>query len=451
MGKKQVRIFFISLGCPKNLVDSEVMLGRLVQDNFVLCEDAADAEVAIINTCSFIEDARAESAAVIGEMLEAKNAGALKAVAVTGCWTEHEKHALVEKFPAVDLFAGFASYSKLGQHIRKMLEKKKRTSPVFLANKPLPPPTAETTRLRVTPPHYAYLRIAEGCSYGCSFCVIPKIRGAYRSKKTSDILVEAKELAADGARELVIIAQDTTAWGRDLNSRKGKEGLAGFLGRLAGVEGIEWIRVLYGHPASITDELLDVFASEHKIVKYLDIPLQHISDNILAAMNRKTTRAETEALVGKIRSRVPGIALRTSIITGFPGESEKEFEELCAFVEEAKFERCGVFGYSPEPGTRAANLPGQVAEEVIQERREKLLDIQEKIMLDYHKSLAGEIVPVIIDFPGEGNALGRTFADAPEIDPVIILEGEGFEPGTIGRARVTGTLESDMTGEFIGP
>jgi len=451
MAKKPIRMFFISLGCPKNLVDSEVMLGRLVQENFHLCADPDDAEVAIVNTCSFIDDARVESTEVINEMLAAKEAGTLKAVVVTGCWPEHEKQKLVDEFPGVNLFAGFAAYPKLGEHIRKTFKRKKSSSSVFQVRKQTQPLTAETARLRVTPRHYAYLRVADGCSNTCSFCVIPRIRGRFRSKKPSDVLAEAKELAADGVKELIIIAQDTTSYGKDLDGRKAKEGLAGLLRKMAEIDRIEWIRVLYGHPATISDELLDVFAGEHKIVKYLDLPLQHVSDNVLGAMRRKTTGRETGELIERIRRRVPGIALRTSLIAGFPGETEKDFCELVGFVKGARFERLGVFQYSREPGTGAAELPGQVPDDVKAARFNELSELQEKIMLEYHKSLAGEIVPVIIDSDAgeEDKAGGRTFADAPDIDPVILLEGADTDAGKTGLARIAGLSGLDLTGEFI--
>jgi ribosomal protein S12 methylthiotransferase len=265
------------------------------------------------------------------------------------------------------------------------------------------------------------------------------------------VIAEAKELAADGVKELIIIAQDTTSYGKDLEGRKAKEGLAGLLKKMAEVEGVEWIRVLYGHPASVSDELLDVFVEEHKIVKYLDIPLQHISDNVLDAMKRKTGRRETEELIERIRRRVPGIALRTSMIVGFPGETEKDFNELVDFVKHARFERLGVFRYSREPGTRAAELPGQVPDDVKAARFNELSELQEKIMVEYHKSLAGEIVPVIIDSDaGEGSkAVGRTFADAPDIDPVILLEGANIDAGKTGLARIAGQAGPDLTGKFI--
>src|SRR5437868_613815 len=350
---------FVSLGCPKNTVDSERMLGKLTQDGFALTPEADGADVVVVNTCGFIEPARQESLAVIREMLELKSRGRVGAVVVAGCLAQRQQEMLLEQVPEVDQIVGVFGREEIARVVDRATTQHREQRSLF---RPAPVRALEdTARLRITPRHYAYLKVSEGCDRLCTFCAIPSMRGKHVSKPIEAVVAEARELADDGVRELIVVAQDTTYYGLDLY---GRVRLAELLRELDKVDGIEWVRVLYCYPEHFTDELIDTLASAKKVIPYLDMPLQHINDRMLKRMQRRVTRASTVELLARLRSAIPNLALRTTFIVGFPGETEAEFDELNAFVREAKFERCGVFPYSLEPGTPAARLPDHLPEAV---------------------------------------------------------------------------------------
>lgn len=440
---------FVSLGCPKNLVDSERMLGKLAQDGYQLTPDADGADVVVINTCGFIEPARQESLGVIREMLALKEQGRVGAVVVAGCLAERKKDELLQEMPGVDHIVGVFGREEITHVLNRTLSKQRREEQRSLF-RPAPVRALEdTARLRITPRHYAYLKISEGCDRLCTFCAIPSMRGKHVTKPIEEVLREARELAADGVRELIVVAQDTTYYGLDLY---GKVRLAELLRRLNDVEGLEWIRVLYAYPIHFTDELIDTLAQTPKIVPYLDLPLQHINDRILKRMQRRVNRAETEELLSRLRRAIPNLALRTTFIVGFPGETEAEFEELCNFVQAAHFERVGVFPYSPEPGTPAMRLPDHLPEEVKHQRRDRLMEIQQEIAFAWTREQVGKELEVLVDGPDPempGYVLARSYADAPDIDCVVRLKSKGLHAGDLVRARITGADGYDLVARAL--
>jgi ribosomal protein S12 methylthiotransferase len=440
---------FVSLGCPKNLVDSERMLGKLAQDGYQLTPDADGADVVVINTCGFIEPARQESLGVIREMLALKEQGRVGAVVVAGCLAERKQDALLQEVPGVDHIVGVFGREEIAQVLDRTLHKQQHEEQRSLF-RPAPVRALEdTARLRITPQHYAYLKISEGCDRLCTFCAIPSMRGKHVTKPIEEVLREARELAADGVRELIVVAQDTTYYGLDLY---GKVRLAELLRKLSEVEGLEWVRVLYAYPIHFTDELIDTLAQTPKIVPYLDLPLQHINDRLLKRMQRRVNRAETEELLDRLRRAIPNLTLRTTFIVGFPGETEAEFEELCDFVRAARFERAGVFPYSLEPGTPAARLPDHLPEEVKQQRRDHLMEIQQEIAFAWTRQQVGKELEVIVDAPDPevpGHVLARGYADAPDIDCVVRLKGKGLRAGDLVRARVTGADGYDLAARAL--
>jgi ribosomal protein S12 methylthiotransferase len=439
---------FVSLGCPKNLVDSERMLGKLAQDGYGLVPDADGADVVVINTCGFIEPARQESLSVIREMLALKEQGRLGAVVVAGCLAERKKDDLLQEVPGVDHIVGVFGREEIAQVVDRALSQRGEQRSLF---RPAPVRALEdTARLRVTPRHYAYLKISEGCDRTCTFCAIPGMRGKHVTKPIEEVLREARELAADGVRELIIVAQDTTYYGLDLY---GRVRFAELLRELAQVDGIEWLRVLYAYPIFFTDELIETLATTAKVIPYLDMPLQHISDRVLKRMQRRVRRAEIEELLGKLRSALPGLSLRTTFIVGFPGETDEEFGELVDFVQAAKFERCGVFPYSFEPGTPATKLDGHLPEEVKAERRAQLMQVQQEIALAWSAGQVGKTLEAIVDgpdpeFPNHVHA--RSHADAPDIDCLVRVKGKGLRSGDIIRVKVTAADGYDLVGRAVG-
>lgn len=455
---------FVSLGCPKNLVDSERMLGKLAQDGYSLTPDADGADVVVINTCGFIEPARQESLGVIREMLALKEQGRVGAVVVAGCLAERKKDDLLQEVPGVDHIVGVFGREEIAQ----VLDRTLAPHPLPLSPqgrergrgegvneqrslfRPAPIRALEdTARLRITPRHYAYLKISEGCDRLCTFCAIPSMRGKHITKPIEEVLREARELANDGVRELIVVAQDTTYYGLDLY---GKVRLAELLRKLNEVEGLEWIRILYAYPIHFTDELIQTLADTPKIVPYLDMPLQHINDRVLKRMQRRVNRAETEDLLARLRRAIPNLALRTTFIVGFPGETETEFEELCTFVRAARFERAGVFPYSFEPGTPASRLPDHLPEEVKQQRRDRLMEIQQEVAFAWTREQVGKEIEAIVDSPDPevpGHFLARSHADAPDIDCVVRLKGKGLQSGDLVRARVTGADDYDLAARAI--
>src|SRR4051812_42628523 len=403
---------FVSLGCPKNLVDSERMLGLLAQDGYALVPDSRTADLVIINTCGFIDAARQESLTVIREMLDRKKSGALKGVVVAGCLAERQKEMLLEEVPEVDQVVGVFGREEIASVADRIMGDLHEQRTVF---RPAPVQAQDDrARLRITPKHLAYLKVSEGCDRLCTFCAIPYMRGKHVTKPIEKVVEEARELAADGVRELNLVAQDMTYYGVDLY---GRPRLAELLRELDQVEGIDWVRVLYNYPQYFTDELFETLASARKVIPYLDMPLQHINDRMLKLMNRRHTRAETEAIVGRLREAVPGLVLRTTFIVGFPGETEEEFQELLEYVERTRFERLGVFPYSFEPDTPAAKLQGHLADEVKLGRRDRVMAAQQPIAFAYNEGLVGRETDVLIDGPSPGGRnlwFGRTFADAPD-------------------------------------
>jgi ribosomal protein S12 methylthiotransferase len=444
---------FVSLGCPKNLVDSERMLGKLAQAGYTLTSEADGADLVVVNTCGFIEPARQESLAVIREMTALKERGRIGALVVAGCLAERKKDELLQIVPGIDQIVGVFGREEIIQAASRALESPARrgeTGDVSAAEqralfRPAPVRAQDdTARLRVTPRHYAYLKISEGCDRLCTFCAIPGMRGKHVTKPVEQVLREAEELVADGVRELILVAQDTTYYGMDLY---GRIRLAELLRELDRLDGLAWIRVLYAYPMYITDELLETLARSRRIIPYLDLPLQHINDRVLRRMQRRIDRAATEELVDQLRAAIPGLTLRTTFIVGFPGETEADFEELLAFVRGACFERVGVFPYSLEPGTPAARLDGHVPEEIKVERRDRLMEAQQHVAFAWSRSRVGKEIEVIIDGPDPdipNHALARSHADAPDIDAVVRVKGKNLRAGEILNVRVTAADGYDL-------
>lgn len=442
---------FVSLGCPKNLVDSERMLGKLAQDGYILQPGADGADVVVVNTCGFIEPARQESLAVIREMLELKRQGKVGAVVVAGCLAERKKEDLLQEVPEVDHIVGVFGREEIAQVVGKASRQRDQLAVEQRALfRPAPVRAQEdTARLRITPRHYAYLKISEGCDRLCTFCAIPGMRGKHVTKPIEEVVREARELAADGVRELILVAQDTTYYGLDLY---GKVRLAELLRELDQVDGIDWIRVLYAYPIHFTDELIETLAESEKILPYLDMPLQHINDRVLRRMQRRVSRAETETLLTRLRAAIPGLAMRTTFIVGFPGESDAEFEELLEFVKATPFERLGVFPYSFEPGTPATRLDDHLAEEAKLERRNRLMEAQQGVAFDWGRRQVSQELDVLIDAPDPevpGHHVGRSFADAPDIDGVVRVKGKGVRPGDLVRVKVTAADGYDLVGRIL--
>jgi ribosomal protein S12 methylthiotransferase len=439
---------FVSLGCPKNLVDSERMLGKLAQDGYTLVPDAEGADVVVVNTCGFIEPARQESLSVIREMLALKEQGKVGAVVVAGCLAERKKDELLQEVPGVDHIVGVFGREEIAEVVDRAISQRGEQRSLF---RPAPVRALEdTARLRITPRHFAYLKISEGCDRTCTFCAIPGMRGKHITKPIEEVLREARELAADGVRELIVVAQDTTYYGLDLY---GEVRLAELLRELAKVDGIEWVRVLYAYPIFFTDELIETLAATPQIIPYLDMPLQHISDRVLKRMQRRVRRDEIETLLGKLRSALPRLTLRTTFIVGFPGETEAEFEELAEFIGSARFERCGVFPYSYEPGTPATRLEGHLDEEIKQERRDRLMEIQQDIALAWSAAQVGKTIEVIVDGPDPefaNHVQARSHADAPDIDCLVRVKGKSLRSGDIAQVKVTAADGYDLVGRAVG-
>jgi ribosomal protein S12 methylthiotransferase len=447
-GQSKGRYAFVSLGCPKNLVDSERMLGLLQLDGYELVNDPRGADFAVVNTCGFIEAARQESFAAIDEMLELKRRGELRGVIVSGCLAERQRDALLESRPQIDHLVGVFGREQVTKVADRLLGGLTEQRTVF---QPAPThPLPDTARLRITPRHFAFLKISEGCDRLCTFCAIPRMRGKHYTKPMEEVIDEARELAADGVRELVVVAQDTTYYGMDLY---GRPRLADLLRELEKVDGLDWIRLMYFYPMYVTDELIDVIANSQRIVPYLDMPLQHINDRMLRRMQRRVNREQTLELLTKLRSRIPDLVLRTTIITGFPGETEAEFEEVLQFVREQRFERLGVFTYSFEPDTPAAKLPDHLPEEVKDERRNRLMEAQQEVAFEWNDAQMGRRLDVIIDraVPDQSNAwIGRSYADAPDVDGVVYVTGEGLQVGSFVPCEIVARSEYDLVAATVG-
>ncbi len=440
------RVSFVSLGCAKNLVDSEVLLGHLAKGGFALCADYADSDVVVVNTCGFLQASEKESMETIDRMVDLKEKGEIRAVVVAGCLPQRYGPEFAKRLPKVDAVLGITGRENIAEICEGLLAKSgRRTKPVVRVSTDLPRYEIDRERLRLTPRHTAYLRISEGCNHTCAFCVIPQIRGKYRSKPLEVIVEEARELAADGAVELNLIGQDVTNYGLDLY---GKLGLERVLEALSDVEGVRWIRPLYCYPTFVTDRLLEAMARLPKVVKYMDIPIQHTRESVLRRMRRGITERRQKELLARIRESIPGVVLRTTVIVGYPGETEEDFEGMLADLRELAFERLGTFAYSREPGSSAEGLDGQVPEDAKQARVERLMAQQQETALAFNRSKLNRKVEVLVEKKlGRGTWEGRTSFDAPEIDPVITVRGKGLEPGRIVTARVTGFRAYDLVGD----
>lgn len=427
--EKLKKVNLVSLGCSKNLVDSEILLGQFKANGLSIINNPTQADYVVINTCGFIDDAKDESIQAILEAVELKSAGKVKKVIVMGCLSERYKEELIEEIPDVDAYFGVTDFKgvlkELGLDYKKELLGE---------------------RVLSTPKHYAYLKISEGCNNPCSFCAIPLIRGPHKSKSIEEIISEAEFLAKKGVKELILIAQDSTYYGLDLY---GDRKLAELLKKLAKVEGIEWIRLLYAFPSKFPEEILDVIVEEEKVVKYIDIPFQHISDKVLKSMQRGISRRRTYELIDLMRSKIPNLTLRTTLIVGYPEEGEKEFQELYDFVKEIKFDRLGVFTYSQEDGTKSFVLGDPIPQEEKERRKKEIMELQAKISYENNQNLVGKELSVIIDEIEDKIAYGRTEKDAPEVDNLVIVHtNKKLEQGEFYKVEVVDALEFDLIGQI---
>lgn len=441
----KTRVLFVSLGCDKNLVDSEVMLGLLEDGGYQIVDDETEADVIVINTCCFIHDAKEESIQTILEMAEYKKTGNLKALIVTGCLAQRYYKEIGTELPEVDAVLGTTAYDKICDVIKKTLAGKGSVTLGDLDALPL----QETRRLVTTGGHYAYLKIAEGCDKHCTYCIIPKLRGRYRSVPVEHLVKEAEELAGQGVKELILVAQETTLYGKDLY---GEKSLHRLLKRLCQISGLKWIRILYCYPEEIYDELVRVMKEEKKICRYLDLPIQHASDAVLKGMGRRTSKKQLKEMIGRLREEIPDITLRTTLITGFPGETKEQHKELLEFVDEMEFDRLGVFTYSPEEDTPAAEMPGQIPEEVKEERQAELMELQQEIAFARAETMEGQEILVMIEgkVADENVYVGRTQKDAPNVDGLIFINTDReMMSGDFARVKVTGALEYDLIGELV--
>ena len=437
-----VKVGMVSLGCCKNQVDAEMMLSKISAAGYELCTDSGLCDVVIVNTCGFIESAKTEAIDNILEFATLKEEGRIKKIIVTGCLSERYREQVAEELPEVDAVVGIGENGNIADIIGRVLNGERVIA--FGDKKDLP---LEGNRIVSNLPFFAYLKIAEGCDNRCSYCAIPLIRGNYRSRTIENIVSEATTLAQNGVKELIVVAQDITRYGLDLY---GERRLPALLDELCGIDGVEWIRLLYAYPDEITDELIDCIARQPKIVKYLDIPLQHISDRILRAMNRRGTGDEIREVIAKLRSRVPGIALRTTFITGFPGETEEDFEELCEFVRETRFERMGCFAFSPEEDTPAADMDGQIDDEIKQRRCEVLMDEQLEAAESFCQSMVGRTLDVLVEGYDRyaQSCFGRSSYDSPDIDPKVFFStAEPVNAGDIIKVKITDWMDYDLIGE----
>ena len=447
-----MKIFFVSLGCDKNLVDSEKMLGILSGKGYEFTDDEADADIIIINTCCFIGDAKEESISEIIRLGELKQSGKLKVLIAGGCLAQRYADEIFGDLPELDAVIGTMSIGRIAEVLDEVLENKSLGKEDAKVKEVLPldtKPFADSHRSLTTGGHYAYLKIAEGCDKRCTYCIIPYVRGSYRSIPMEDLVKEATSLAEGGVKELILVAQETTLYGKDIYGHKA---LPELLKKLCAIEGISWIRILYAYPEEITDEIIDVMADEPKICKYLDLPIQHCSDDMLRRMGRRTSKKSIEELIEKLRTRIPGICLRTSLISGFPGETQEEFEELYRFDNETEFDRLGVFTYSREEGTPAAEMEDQIDEKTAVSRRDEIMELQQAVSFDLNESHVGEELEVLIEgyLPDEHVYVGRTYRDAPGVDGLFFVNFEGeLMTGDIVRARVTEALGYDLSGVMI--
>ena len=440
-----MNILFVSLGCDKNLVDTEVMLGLLAKHGHQMVDSEEMADVIVINTCCFIHDAKEESIQTILEMAEYKKEGTCKVLIVTGCLAQRYKQEILDEIEEVDAVLGTTSYDKIVEAINEAMDGHRSLQMEDIDVLP----EVDSQRLVTTGGHFAYLKIAEGCDKHCTYCIIPKIRGNFRSVPMERLLKEAQSLVEQGVKELILVAQETTLYGKDLY---GEKSLPRLLKELCKIGGLYWIRILYCYPEEITDELIQVIKEEDKICNYLDLPIQHASNDILKRMGRRTSKEQLVEIVGKLRREIPDIAIRTTLITGFPGETQEQHEELMEFVDEMEFDRLGVFTYSPEEDTPAATFADQIEESVKEDRQADLMELQQEIAFELAEEMIGKEVLVMIEgkVADENAYVGRTYKDAPNVDGLIFVESdEELMSGDFAKVRVTGALEYDLIGEII--
>ena len=439
-----MNILFISLGCDKNLSDSEEMLGLLTERGHDIVNSEEEADAIVINTCCFIHDAKEESVETILEMAEYKKSGSIKALIVTGCMAQRYKEEIIQEIPEVDAVLGTTSYGDIVKALDEAL--KGKSFQEFRDVNELPAVSA--SRVLTTGGHFGYLKIAEGCDKHCTYCIIPSLRGRFRSVPEERLVQQAEYMASQGVKELILVAQETTVYGTDLY---GKKTLHLLLKKLCGIKGIRWIRILYCYPEEIYDELIQVMKEEKKICHYLDLPIQHASDRILKRMGRRTSKKQLVEIIRKLRREIPDIILRTTLITGFPGETEEDHQELMEFVDKMEFDRLGVFTYSAEEGTPAASMDGQIPEELKEERRDELMELQQEISLEKGNEKIGQELLVMIEgkVSGESAYIGRTYGDAPNVDGYLFVQtGELLMTGDFAKVRVTGAMEYDLIGEL---
>ena len=441
---KALKILFISLGCDKNLVDTEMMLGMLVQRGFSITDDETEAEAVVVNTCCFINDAKQESINALLEMAELRKNGNIKALIAAGCLAQRYQDEIQREIPEVDAIVGTTAIDAVADALDGVLSGDRHNHLEDINREPV----YGRKRIVTTGGHYAHLKIAEGCDKHCSYCIIPKVRGNYRSIPIDSLVQEAEHLAASGVRELILVAQETTLYGADLN---GKKCLPELLHRLCAIQGIYWIRILYCYPEEITDELIETIQREPKVCNYLDIPIQHASDRILKRMGRRTNRQELADMIAKLRERIPDICLRTTLITGFPGETQEDHESLLTFVDEMAFDRLGVFTYSPEEDTPAALFDDQIDEEVKLDRQADIMELQQEIAFEKAQEAVGSTLLVMVEgkVPDEHAYVARSYRDAPDVDGFVFIQtGRELMTGDFVRVRITGSHEYDLIGEI---
>ena len=439
-----MRIMFVSLGCDKNLVDTEMMLGMLQQKGFTFTDDEAEADIVVVNTCCFIGDAKEESINTLLEMAELRKNGSIRALLATGCLAQRYREEIQKEIPEVDAILGTMAIEEIVEAVEQVLQGEGHNHFRELDSAP----ASYRDRVLTTGGHFAYLKIAEGCNKRCTYCIIPKVRGDYRSIPMEELTAQAETLAEKGVRELILVAQETTLYGVDLY---GKKSLPELLHRLAAISGIYWIRILYCYPEEITDELIETIATEPKVCHYLDIPIQHASDEVLKCMGRRTNQQELRQWIGRLRERIPDICLRTTLISGFPGETQEDFEELYRFVNEMEFDRLGVFPYSQEEDTKAAEMPDQVPEEVKCFRRDELMELQQAIAFEKAEQMIGRVLDVMVEgkVADEDVYVTRTYRDAPNVDGYLFLNTSAtLMTGDFVKVLVTDSNEYDLIGEI---
>ncbi len=440
------KVHFVSLGCDKNLADSEYMLGVLRIRGYAFTDDVNEADAVVVNTCSFILDAKEESINTILEMVELKKAGKIKAIVVAGCLAQRYRDEMKDEIPEVDGLVGVTATESIADALDRALQGEK---PAFFKDISAPMPEYGGERILTTGGHYAYLKIAEGCDKHCTYCAIPRIRGQYRSVPMEELLRQAEDLAGSGVKELILVAQETTVYGKDLY---GKKCLPELLRNLCAISGFYWIRILYCYPEEITDELIEVMQSEPKICHYLDMPIQHASDTVLARMGRRTNEAELRDRIASLREKIPDICLRTSLITGFPGETQEDFEELYRFVNDIEFDRLGVFTYSREEDTAAYDMPDQIEEDVKAFRRDEIMTLQQEIVLEGAPAMTGRIMDAMVEgkLADEDVYIARTYRDAPNVDGLLFIHtGAMLMTGDFVKVKVTGSNDYDLIGEIF--